>query len=84
MLTPTRTISALHLPPFNSRSLLSLMASLEGTGQRWWHNMAGVLIVEAEKQIYAVSPPPGKRKRVARPAIAGNHMEQRASQVKRK
>ncbi len=84
MLTPTRTISALHLPPFNSRSLLSLMTSLEGTGQRWWHNMAGVLIVEAEKQIYAASPPAGKRKRVTRPAIAGNHMEQRISPVKRK
>ena len=75
MLTPTRTLSALHMPPFRSRSLLSLMDSLEGTGQRWWHNLAGTLIIEAEKQIYATGPKVKKRLVVRRPAIAGNHID---------
>ncbi|VAX05536.1 SAM-dependent methyltransferase 2, in cluster with Hydroxyacylglutathione hydrolase [hydrothermal vent metagenome] len=75
MLTPTQTTSALHLPPFKSRSLLSLMTTFEGTGQRWWHNLAGALIVEAEKQIYATGPKIKARKRAPQPAIAGNHMD---------
>ncbi|PCJ37280.1 MAG: methyltransferase type 11 [Alphaproteobacteria bacterium] len=75
MLTPTQTTSALHLPPFKSRSLLSLMTTFEGTGQRWWHNLAGALIVEAEKQIYATGPKIQARKRARQPAIAGNHMD---------
>ncbi|NOZ43006.1 MAG: class I SAM-dependent methyltransferase, partial [Alphaproteobacteria bacterium] len=44
MLSPVRTLSALHLPPFKHRSLLSLLTSFERLGQRWWHNLAGVLI----------------------------------------
>ncbi|MCK5425671.1 MAG: methyltransferase domain-containing protein [Emcibacter sp.] len=75
MFTPTRTSSALHLPPFKSRSLLSLMTSLENTGQRWWHNLAGALIIEAEKQIYALGPKVKERKHAPRPAIAGNHID---------
>jgi len=73
MLSPTQTTSALHLPPFKNRSLLSLMTTFEGTGQRWWHNLAGVLIIEAEKQIYATGPKVEAGKRVPRPAIAGNN-----------
>jgi len=75
MLTPTRTISALHMPPFKSRYLLSLMSTLEGTGQRWWRNLAGVLIIEAEKQIYATDSHLKKRKYLPRPAIASSHFD---------
>jgi len=79
MLTPIRTVSALHLPPFKRRSLLSLMSSLENIGQRWWHNLAGVLIIEAEKQIYAtgsrVEQNSPHHKHVNRPAIAGNQFD---------
>lgn len=75
MLTPTQTTSALHLPPFKSRSLRALMATLENTGQKWWHNLAGALVIEAEKQIYATGRRVKKRQRVPRPAIAGNHIE---------
>ncbi len=75
MLTPTQATSALHLPPFKSRSLLSLMTTFEGTGQRWWHNLAGALLIEAEKQIYATGPKIKAAKRARQPAIAGNHMD---------
>ncbi len=70
MLTPLRTASALHMPPFKSRSLLSLITTLEGTGQRWWRNLAGLLIIEAEKQIYATGSDIGKSERVRQPAGA--------------
>ncbi len=69
MLTPLRSTSALHLPPFKSRSLLSLMTTMEGTGQRWWRNLAGVLIIEAEKQIYATGSNIGKKEQLRQPAI---------------
>ncbi|NOZ42147.1 MAG: hypothetical protein GXP02_03130, partial [Alphaproteobacteria bacterium] len=67
------------LPPFKHRSLLSLLTSFERLGQRWWHNLAGVLIIEAEKQIYAT----GSKARqsvtghepVSRPAIVGNQFD---------
>ncbi len=79
MLIPTRTASSLHTPPFKRRSFFSLMTSLENTGQRWWHNLAGVLIIEAEKQIYATgirTKAIAKNKvRTQRPAIAGNQID---------
>ncbi len=53
MLSPTRWTSALFLPPFKSRTMITALATLERTGQRWWNRFAGVLIIEAEKQIYA-------------------------------
>jgi len=81
MLAPTRTLSALHLPPFKSHSLLSLMTTFEGTGQRWWYNLAGALIIEAEKQIYAASPKIGKSAPMPRPAIAGNHIDSRHTAI---
>ncbi|MBL4802871.1 MAG: methyltransferase domain-containing protein [Emcibacter sp.] len=77
MLTPTRTVSALHMPPFHSRYLLSLMTTLERTGQKWWHNLAGTLVIEAEKQIYATGPKVRKRLAVRRPAIAGSHIDRK-------
>ncbi|PCI51168.1 MAG: methyltransferase type 11 [Alphaproteobacteria bacterium] len=82
MLTPTRTASALHLPPFKSRPLLSLMTTLENAGQRWWHNLAGALIVEAEKQIYATGPRVKHRERLPRPAIAGNLIDPKNINIK--
>lgn len=66
MLTPIRNRSALHLPAFSNRTLLSLMSGLERTGQRWWPHLSGTLIVEAEKQIYATGPTVKKRKSLRR------------------
>lgn len=75
MLTPTRSMTALHLPPFRSRPLLSLMTTLEPVGYRWWRNMAGALIIEAEKQIYATGSGVRRRKRASRPVVAGNFFD---------
>lgn len=53
MFTPLRWSSALHMPPARSRPGRRLMTSLEQMGRRLWPNFAGVLLVEAEKRIYA-------------------------------
>ncbi|MDG1708215.1 MAG: class I SAM-dependent methyltransferase [Emcibacteraceae bacterium] len=74
MLSPTRWTSALFLPPFKSRTMLTALTNLETTGQRWWSQFAGVQIIEAEKQIYAANPKNGKRNLVTKPVIVGSQM----------
>ena len=76
MLSPTRWTSALFLPPFKGRTMLTALATLETTGQRWWSKFAGVLIIEAEKQIYAANPTQGVKKLVPKPAIVGAQMKE--------
>jgi len=74
MLSPTRWTSALFLPPFNGRTMRAALATFEGTGQRWWSKFAGVLIIEAEKQIYAAGKPEAKKQLVRKPVIVGSQM----------
>lgn len=71
MLSPTRWTSALFLPPFKNRTMLTALATLEKTGQRWWNRFAGVLIIEAEKQIYAGNPAEVAKKVIPKPVIVG-------------
>lgn len=71
MLSPTRWTSALFLPPFKNRTMLAALATLEKTGERWWNKFAGVLIIEAEKQIYAGNPTEVVQKVKAKPVIIG-------------
>jgi SAM-dependent methyltransferase len=71
MLSPTRWTSALFLPPFKSRTMLMALATLEKTGQRWWNRFAGVLIIEAEKQIYAGNPAEVTQKIIPKPVMVG-------------
>ena len=74
MLSPTRWTSALFLPPFKSRTMITALASLESTGQRWWRKFAGVQIIEAEKQIYAANKKQTKKQLVTKPIIVGSQM----------
>ncbi|WP_319775779.1 class I SAM-dependent methyltransferase [Breoghania sp.] len=53
---PTAATSALHVPPLRSRLLLRSASGLERIGRRLWPAFAGVLVVEAEKQIYQTIP----------------------------
>jgi SAM-dependent methyltransferase len=53
MFPPCQTAAALFIPPFRSRMLLSAAPALEQIGQRWFAGIAGVIIAEAEKEIYA-------------------------------
>ena len=53
MFTPYRSATALYVPPIPSRMLLSSAGAWEKIGQRWFTSFAGVVVVEASKQIFA-------------------------------
>jgi SAM-dependent methyltransferase len=54
--TPERNVGALFVPPTASRFLLRSAAVWEGIGELWFGTFAGVVVVEATKQIYAAKP----------------------------
>jgi SAM-dependent methyltransferase len=51
--TPVATDAALFIPPARSRMMLRSAAAWERVGHRWFPHFAGVVLVEATKQIYA-------------------------------
>lgn len=56
MFTPYQSGTALYVPPVGSRMILSSAGAWEQIGQRWFTTFAGVVMVEATKQIYAAPP----------------------------
>jgi SAM-dependent methyltransferase len=57
LFVPERSARALYIPPVRSRFWLSTAPAWEKLGQRWFSTFAGVTMVEATKQIYAMSGP---------------------------
>jgi SAM-dependent methyltransferase len=55
--TPVGNDTALFIPPLTSRMMLRSAAAWERAGRRWFPTFAGVLLVEATKQIYAKPAP---------------------------
>lgn len=55
MFTPQANGTALFVPPFRSRFVLRSSRAWENLGQRWFPTFAGVVMVEASKQIYGGS-----------------------------
>jgi SAM-dependent methyltransferase len=51
--TPLGTDTALFIPPARKRVILRSAAAWERIGKRWFPTFAGVVLVEATKQIYA-------------------------------
>jgi SAM-dependent methyltransferase len=51
--TPERNIGALYVPPTRRRVVLRSAGVIEGIGSRWFTTFAGVVMVEATKEIYA-------------------------------
>jgi SAM-dependent methyltransferase len=51
--TPVGSDAALFIPPARHRMLLRSAAAWERIGRRWFPGFAGVVLVEAAKQIYA-------------------------------
>ncbi|HEV8033144.1 MAG TPA: methyltransferase domain-containing protein [Stellaceae bacterium] len=51
--TPVGSDAALFIPPASSRVMLRSALAWERIGRRWFPTFAGVLLVEATKQIYA-------------------------------
>lgn len=74
MFTPTNWSHALFAPPFRSRMLTASAPAWEEIGRRWFSVFGGVLIVEAQKQVYAATPVPAVKRRriyVPAPSLAG-------------
>ncbi len=63
LFTPVETSSALFIPPLDSRFLMATAPAWERLGHRWFSRIAGVVIVEAAKQVYAGLPARGRRLR---------------------
>lgn len=55
LFTPVAQHGALFIPPTASRMVLRSAPAFEQLGRRWFETFAGVIIVEAAKQIYAGS-----------------------------
>jgi SAM-dependent methyltransferase len=53
MFMPLQTQAALFMPPFRSRVILRSGPAWEQLGERWFPRFAGVVLVEATKQLYA-------------------------------
>ena len=71
MFTPTAWSDALHFPPTRNRFILKLANALERLGHRLTPAFAGVLVVEATKQIYQGLPVKQRQsKRVFVPVLA--------------
>ncbi|ANK81344.1 MAG: methyltransferase type 11 [Rhizobiales bacterium NRL2] len=72
MFDSVRVETALHLPPSRWRPVLRANRLLERMGQRLWPGFGGLIMVEAQKQVYAATPlMAAERKRKRRRARAG-------------
>lgn len=63
MFVPERVARALYMPPLRSRFLLRAAPAWEKAGARWFERFAGVIMIEASKQLYAIT---NDRRRVRR------------------
>jgi len=67
MFTPVRSYAALYIPPITSRMVLSSASAWERIGRYGLTAFAGVIVVEATKQIYAAQAELKRREQVYMP-----------------
>ena len=81
MFTPLRTEPALFVPPSRWRLLTRGAAAWERIGARWMTPIAGVVLVEAKKEIYASNAVEAKGRRVIVPVpdTGGTQRSQRGN-----
>jgi SAM-dependent methyltransferase len=73
LFVPTQNATALFLPPVWWRPFRSWATTLDDIGARWFPTFAGVVMIEAEKQIYAApfdALPAQARRALVRPRAA--------------
>ena len=73
MFQPEHVRTCLHLPPFGWRPILRANHLFERVGPHLWPRFAGLVMIEAGKQIYAVTPTAerSRRRRIrVAPALA--------------
>ena len=69
MFTPIQSAAALFMPPSERGLLIAWAPAWEEVGERWFQTFAGVVMIEAAKQVYGAVPaqPVRKRRRVYMP-----------------
>jgi hypothetical protein len=80
MFQPTERGAALYLPPFRSRVMLRTAPIWENLGGYLGSTVAGLLLVEADKQVYAVTAVGARARPRRRPvsiAISGGSTSRR-------
>lgn len=73
LFSPTAAQAALWLPPSDRAFVIKAVNAWEKTGEILWNRFSGVLLIEAEKQVYAGMPVKAvkaKRQFVLRPATS--------------
>ena len=60
---PKRSYRTVCLPPLHNRVMMRFATTIERLGQRWWPALGGVLLVEAEKKLYAAAGNTSKLRR---------------------
>lgn len=68
LFTPNGQRGALYLPPMSSKLGLNWAGAWEKVGARWAPGFGGVLMMEATKQVYAVTPGTKVKGRLLMPA----------------
>lgn len=63
LFSPLDTQAALYMPPLSWRMMLSSAAAWEKLGDRWFQRVAGAVMVEASKQLYAPQTAGARRQR---------------------
>lgn len=80
LFTPLATRTALFTPPHASRLWLTSAGAWERIGERWFDRFAGVVIVEAAKQLYAPTAIPKRIRRLRPVPIPGTPAPARVSE----
>lgn len=70
LFSPEHWSSALYMPPSARMLVLRPEQTWERAGKMFWRRFAGVLLVEAAKQIYAPIPEPAINRRAAKTMLA--------------
>ena len=78
LFVPLRSDYALYMPPSHRRFMLGLAPGLERIGGRWLHPFGGVVLAEAEKQVYSGIPLKVSRAVERRQAAVGSPTTNRA------
>jgi hypothetical protein len=63
MFTPLQTATALFFPPIQRRLMQGAAPAWESAGERWFPAFSGVVMVEATKEIYAMSARAERKRR---------------------
>ncbi len=78
LFVPLRSDFALYMPPSGRRFILGMAPAMERIGKRWLYPFGGVVLAEAEKQVYSGIPMKVSRVAERRRVAAGSSSANRA------